>query len=350
MKLNIGQHPWYIKLSSWEYWPWWILYIPVYIQHIVLSIKAKSPFFIYKANPVIDEGFILGDSKFKTQQIVPNEYLPKTIFVNKKDTLNIVLSQLNKLAISFPVILKPDIGFRGFLVHKISNEEQLENTLKNIRVDHIIQEYVDFPVEVGVFYYRFPQNERGSIPSITVKEFLSVTGNGKHTLSELIILNPRAILQLEKLKVKFSSMWNQVVPEGEQILLESIGNHNRGTKFINGNYLYCQNLQDTFDKLNKKMEGFYFGRFDIRTKSIEDLKKGINFKILEVNGVGAEPTHVYDPNYKLINAWKDMLHLWKVIYLIALQNKERGEKFPVFIEARNRWRTFKNYKKLAFRN
>lgn len=346
----LNKYAWYIKLSSWEYWPMWVLYIPVYVQHIWLSIKARNAFFIYKANPAIDEGFILCDSKFKTQQIVPEEYLPKTIFVAKSDTLNIVLNQLNTSSISFPIILKPDIGFRGLLVHKINDKEHLESVLKTISVDHIIQEYVDYPVEVGVFYYRLPQEKKGNIPSITVKEFLSVTGNGKNTLSELIKMKPRAILQLEILQNKFSTLWNEIIPTGKEIVLEAIGNHNRGTKFINGNHLYCQELQDTFDELNKRMDGFYFGRFDIRAKSIEDLKQGKNFKILEVNGVGAEPTHVYDPNYKLIAAWKDMLHLWKVIYKIAMQNKKQGEKFPVFLEARKRWRSFKEYRKVAFEN
>lgn len=346
----LDKYPWYIKLSSWEYWPMWVLYIPVYVQHIWLSLKARSPFFIYKANPAIDEGFILCDSKFKTQQIVPEEYLPKTIFVNKEDSLNIILNKLNEVSISFPIILKPDIGFRGLLVHKINNEGQLETVLKKVRVNHIIQEYVNFSVEVGVFYYRFPNDKKGSIPSITVKEFLSVTGNGKLTLSELINLKPRAILQLEGLKTKFSTLWDEIIPTGKEIILESIGNHNRGTKFINGNHYNCQDLQDTFDKLNERMDGFYFGRFDIRTKSIEDLKQGRSFKIIEVNGVGAEPTHIYDPNYKLLAAWKDMLHLWKVIYKIAMQNKKNGEKFPVFIEARKRWRLFKTYRKIAFEN
>src|SRR5690606_8742856 len=308
----------------------------------------KSLFFFLKVNPAIDDGFILSDSKFKTLQLVPEPYLPKTIFVDKNHTFNNLFESLNEALIYFPVILKPDIGYRGLLVHKINDAKELEKVLKNIKVDYILQEYVDFQLEIGVFYFRLPNNISGSIPSITIKEFLSVTGDGIKILKELIDEQPRAILQRDKLKHNFKELWDKVIPDGEKITLEFIGNHNRGTKFVNGYYLYDKKLLKVFDNLNKNMPGFYFGRFDIRTKSIEDLKNGKNFKILEVNGVGAEPTHVYDPDYKLLRAWRDMLYLWKIKYVIAMQNNQNGEKFPLYPEARKRWRSFKNYKKIAF--
>lgn len=342
------KYHWYIKLTSWEYWPSWILYIPVWIQHFYLAFKAKSLFFFLKTNPAIDDGFILSDSKFKTLQLVPKSYLPKTVFVNKNDTFSDVFKNLNGAFINFPVILKPDIGYRGLLVHKINDVKALEQILKSIKVDYIIQEYVDFQIEIGIFYFRLPNKDSGNIPSITIKEFLSVTGDGNKTLEELVNEKPRAILQREKIKHNFIELWNKVIPNGEKIILELIGNHNRGTKFINGNYLYDEKLLKVFDELNKNMAGFYFGRFDIRAKSIKDLKNGKNFKILEVNGVGAEPTHVYDPDYKLLHAWKDILCLWKTMYVIAMQNKQSGEKFPEYLEARKRWRSFKSYKKIAF--
>lgn len=342
------KHQWYIKLTSWEYWPSWILYIPVWIQHFYLAFKAKSLFFFLKVNPAIVDGFILSDSKFKTLQLVPPPYLPKTIFVDKNDTFHQIFKNLNEAFINFPIILKPDIGYRGLLVHKINNAKELELVVRNIKVDYILQEYVDFQLEIGIFYFRLPNNNSGSIPSITIKEFLSVTGDGIKTLEELVNEKPRAILQREKIKYNFKELWGKVIPHEEKIILEFIGNHNRGTKFINGNYLYDEKLLKVFDELNRSMPGFYFGRFDIRAKSIEDLKNGKNFKILEVNGVGAEPTHVYDPDYKLLHAWKDILCLWRIMYVIAMQNKQSGEKFPVYSEARKRWRLFKSYKKIAF--
>ena len=343
---KIRQHPIYIKSSSWEYWPMQFIYLPVYIQHLWLSLKARHPFFFLVTNPAIDEGFILSDSKQRTLQLVPDRYRPKSFLVNKRDSAALILSKMEENNINFPIILKPDIGFRGLLVHKLDNSNELEAVLGKVTVDHIVQEYIDFPVEIGVFYYRLPNEERGIIPSITIKEFLKVKGDGKHTLAELIEQNPRAILQEEKLKKNFAKQWDTVLKEGEDLVLEHIGNHNRGTKFVNANDLYDEDLQAVFDQLNTQMKGFYFGRFDIRTSSVEDLKQGKNFKILEVNGVGAEPTHVYDPNYKLLVAWKEMLHLWRVIFKIAVINKESGIAYPSISEGKHRWDDYRDYKKV----
>lgn len=337
-----------IKLRNWEYWPMWILYVPVFFQHLWLSVKAKSLFFFLKTNPGIN-GFILSDSKYETLQLVPDNYLPKTFFVNVNPGRDEVVKAIHAEGFQYPLVLKPDIGYRGLLVHKIDNEDELQKKLQRIKVNHIIQEYVDYPVEVGVFYYRYPNQKTGCIPSVTLKDFLTLKGDGIRTVEELVNLNPRAYLQLEKLKVNFASEWDKVLGKEELLLLEAIGNHNRGTKFINGNHLIDADLTRVFDSLCAKMNGFYFGRFDIRTSSIGDLKKGINFKILEVNGVGAEPTHIYDPDYKITKAWADMLYLWKVIYQIAMQNKTLGEDFPKYTEAKKRWDLYKDYKKIAFR-
>ena len=342
----IKKHPLAIKLLSWEYWPMQFLYLPVYVQHLWLSIKARHPFFFLVTNPAIDEGFILSDSKHRTLQLVPEENRPKSFLVKPKSTPDFILELMEVNQINFPIILKPDIGFRGLLVHKLDDKVALGKVLSKITVNHIVQEYIDCPVEVGVFYYRFPNEEKGIIPSITIKEFLKVKGDGKHTLAELVTLNPRAILQEEKLKKNFASQWDTIIEDEEELILEHIGNHNRGTKFVNANYLYDQDLQNVFDKLNEKMQGFYFGRFDIRTTSIEDLKAGKNFKILEVNGVGAEPTHVYDPDYKLIVAWKEMLHLWRIIFKIAIINKRSGIDYPSISEGKHRWDDYRDYKKV----
>lgn len=191
---------------------------------------------------------------------------------------------------------------------------------------------------MGIFYYRLPNAEKGNIPSITCKAFLTVTGDGKRTLAELVACKPRAILQSKRLAKKFPARWHVVIPEGKEMLLEAIGSHNKGTKFINANNLKDDALLQVFDALNKKMKGFYYGRFDIRATSIEDLKAGKNFKILEVNGVGAEPTHIYDPRYKLLKAWKELLFLWRITYRIAMQNRKNGIPFHTYPEGMEKWK------------
>ncbi|KPM32078.1 D-alanine-D-alanine ligase [Croceitalea dokdonensis DOKDO 023] len=341
--LSLKYKPWYIKLFNVEYWPSWFFYIPVWIQHTWLAIKTKNLFFFLSTNPAID-GFILSDSKFKTLQLVPEAYRPKMLFVNTTVSDSELFESMKSANINFPIILKPDIGFRGLKVSKIDNIDMLKAALTDLRVDYIIQEYIEAPLEVGIFYYRYPNEIKGHIPSVTVKAFLKITGDGNHSLAELVYQNPRALLQKDILCKKFSKIWNSVIPKGVVLTLEEIGNHNRGTKFINGNDLVDDALLEVFDNLSHSMKEFYFGRFDIKVASIEALKKEGDYKILEVNGVGGEPTHIYDSNTSVFKAWKDLCFTWRVAAKIAAINFEKGIEKPTYRKARAKWDLYASYK------
>lgn len=340
---SFKNHPFFIKLFHWEYWPMYFLYVPVVIQHLWLSVKAQNPFFFLSANPAIDEGFILSDSKYRTLKLVPENHRPLSIYVAENEKIEVILEKVQENKLSYPLILKPDIGYRGLLVKKLNNKKELITYAQNLRVPHIIQEYINTSFEIGIFYYRLPGSQKGKIPSITIKEFLSVSGNGKNTLAELVFQNPRAILQKEKLKAKFSASWNRIIEKDKKIVLEHIGNHNRGTMFVNGAGLNDENLLNVFEKLNREMKGFYFGRFDIRANSLEDIKKGGDFKILEVNGVGAEPTHIYDPSYKILKAWKELLFLWRIVFKIASLHKKSGIPYVKWSEGVSRFKCYLKY-------
>ncbi|TRZ42797.1 hypothetical protein [Robertkochia solimangrovi] len=335
----------WIKCSSWEYWPMWILYIPVVLQHGWLSVKTRSLFFFLKVNPGIKKGFILSDPKWESFKLVPSEFLPITILLSKGESVAVKLRLFQKSGLDFPVILKPDVGFRGLQVQKVTDLDMLKRQLESgPDIDMLVQEFVALPAEFGVFYYRIPDRESGCIPSLTCKEFLSVTGNGVHTVAALIAGNDRAFLQFDRLQRKMIRLWNSIPEKGEIVPLEPIGNHNRGTKFLNGNDLIDSELLEVFDRLNDRMPGFNFGRFDIRAASFEHLKAG-DFKILEVNGIGAEPTHVYHPGYSLFKAWFDMAKLWRIAAEIAIGHRVNGERFPVYSEAKARYLQYRNYKK-----
>jgi hypothetical protein len=99
-------------------------------------------------------------------------------------------------------------------------------------------------------------------------------------------------------------------------------------------------LSKSFDEISKQIEGFYFGRFDLRCGSIEDLYSG-NIKIVELNGCGAEPAHIYDPEFKLFNAVGVLLTHWRQIFEIARENHKRGVPFASFKEGLFFYKRFK---------
>ncbi len=87
-----------------------------------------------------------------------------------------------------------------------------------------------------------------------------------------------------------------------------------------------EKLLKVFDDISHYTKHFYYGRYDIKCASIEDLKEGKNFSILEYNGCGAEPHHAYGNGHTLFEAYGIFLHHWKVLYKIASYNHKHG--FP----------------------
>ncbi len=320
----------FVKLFNYEYWPFWLFFLPLVPWWIYLAIRARSLTYFTAANPGIEHGGVFGESKIDILNKIDPSYLPATEFFQKSSTPIEVITRMGILNLEFPVILKPNIGERGNEVEKINNQAELEHYLSKNDEDFIVQEYVDYDLELGILYYCFPNNGKTGITSIVKKEFLGITGDGKSTIRELIEQSDRARLQLENLSEKFSM--NQVLKKEEYLNLEPIGNHCRGTKFLSGMDLLNDQLVKIFDDIAGKIEGFNFGRFDLKVKSVEDLMKGENIKILELNGVTSEPAHIYDPKWTLLRAYKDTASNMQVMMKVSKANMKAGVKITPFFK------------------
>lgn len=285
-------------------------------------------------------GGMLGESKYDVLKMIPDQYKPKTVFVGYPSTTEKVVDLLHQHQIQLPVIFKPDLGERGFMVKRIFNELDIEAYLKKIKVDFLIQELVDLPVECGVFYSRLPDEENGKVTSVVIKEMLSVTGNGTATLGELILDKPRAKLQWPALKESHADRINRIIPKNEEVELNAIGNHCLGTKFLSGEHLINEKLSQTFDAISKQINGFYFGRYDLRCASVNDLYLG-NVKIMELNGCGAEPAHIYHPGFPLWRALRILRNHWSTMFKISVQNHKRGVPYVSFQEGKRIYQKFK---------
>jgi hypothetical protein len=330
----------YIRLTSWEYWPFGIIQLPLFFYYPWLSLKAGSLTFFASSNPGITMGGMFGESKFDVLKLIPARLIPKSFLVKQPATTDQIIGILKHEGFHLPVIFKPDIGERGYLVRRIVDTDDIAEYLRTMKHDFIIQELVEMPFEFGVFYKRLPDTTAGIVTSIVMKEMLSVTGNGRSSLKELILAQDRARLQWPVLQKQFASRLDEIVPPGAQIEIVSIGNHCLGTKFLNGNHLITTELSSSFDTISKDIDGFFFGRFDLRCNSIEDLQKG-RVKILELNGCGAEPAHIYDPGFSLSDAILTLIDHWSSIYEVAMQNKRRGYPFP---SLRDGLRFYKDFK------
>jgi len=331
------------RLTQWEYWPFSVLYFPVYFYYIWLAIKRGSLFFFTASNPKIDFGGMFGEKKSEIYDIIPEEFIPKTVLVSSGDGTS-AFQQASEMG--YPLIAKPNIGERGIWVKRIENEDQLEKYVCDCPVDFLLQELVDFTIELGVFYVRFPNEVQGRVTSIVRKNFLKVLGDGRHTINQLLKKNERALLTAD-LESEFLSKNGEEVPEmGEEVLIEPIGNHCRGTQFLSDNQQISEKLNAAFDRLARQIPDFYFGRFDLRCASYEDLIQLKNFKILELNGAGAEPGHIYQPGYSLLQAYKDILWHLATLSKISAENKQRGIPYWTFKKGYQKWKAHKRYNRL----
>lgn len=262
------------------------------------------------------------ESKKEVYDLIPFEYYPATLLFKTSSSTQEILALIKQRNLKYPLIGKPDIGMKGMMVKKLENEKELLSYAENSKVDFLIQEFVPFKNEIGIFYYRYPNEERGHISGIVRKELLTVTGDGISTVEQLLLKNKRAVLQLPTLRIKEKEKMNIILQKEEELIIVPYGNHVRGAKFLDDSSLIDEELTNTIDSICKKVNGFYFGRLDIRYKDWEELKRGKNFSIIELNGSGSEPTHIYDPRHSVFWAWGEIAKHWKILYRVSKLNHQ----------------------------
>ena len=318
------------KLMNWERWNFYVLYLPVSPVWLWYCLRSGSCWFFSSSNPTITFGGFEGEGKKEMYDQLPPHLIPRTIYIMHDWLVDEVKKKITEAGFTFPFIVKPDVGMKGILFRKIENEEQLVKYHERIPVEYIIQDLVELPIEVSVFYYRHPTQLKGTVSGFIDKELLHVKGDGQSTLKELVENHHGAKHRMEEMEHRHGHRFDRIIPAGEIFYLSYAGNHNRGAHFTNLHNEINENLHKVFDELSHYTDKFYYGRYDIKTTSIEDLKQGKNFLILEFNGCGAEPNHIYDCNMKIGKAYSVILHHWKMLYQISSYNHKNGVPYWSF--------------------
>ncbi len=345
---RILHRPFFIKLFNWEYWSFTTVYLCIYPVWFLLCLRARSLFFFSASNPSIKNGGFLCESKKDIITIIPPEYHPPTVFFSIPANGNMVLRDLQRAGLRFPLIGKPNIGGRGRGVKVLRDEQDVIDYTRKAYLDFHIQEFVPWKNEAGIFYVRYPDQPNGVITGIVGKEFLSVNGDGKHSILQLLQQSKRALMYLGSLQKIHGNGLNRVLAEGEKLIVSPFGNHARGSKFVDDSHLADEQLNSVVDRICKLIPEFYFGRLDIRFDTWEALKEGRNFSIIEVNGAGAEPTHIYDPKHSIFFAWKEIIRHWIILCKISRMNHKKGHRYLSFREGVAMFKEDKEWsKKLA---
>ena len=314
------RHRFWIRLTHWEFWPTWVVYLPVLCCYPFWALRARSLFFYANVNPGMTMGGLYGASKKEALDAIPATHKPTTLSFEPRSDVRDVMVRMKKCGVSFPVVVKPDQGERGKGIEVVHNEGQLKAAVASHPTPFLVQPYLDLPFEAGVFYVRLPHEPRGRVTSLVVKGFLQVTGNGQDSLETLALQNMRAALIWEPLKKTIPTP-HRILDAGEVVTLEAIGNHSRGTAFLDGNHLINDAVEAEAEHLARSLPGFYYGRFDLRAPSEEAFQAGEGWQLLEVNGASAEPAHIYQEGASLLAGVKSLVQHWSWACDISRQNR-----------------------------
>jgi len=313
----------------WEFWPPYILYIPVVVYFLCLSARYRSLTLFTAANPGIPDGGFIDQSKSQIFDRLRSygEFIARYHLVpgnsSPADRINAASAFLQDVDATFPIVLKPDTGSRAAGSTIIKSQKELETYIADNKKDFILQEYVD-GYEYDVLYYRYPDQKAGHIFSIIEKRPLTLTGDGKCTLEELILKDDRAV-RLARLHMQKNQDGLFQIPEyGEKISLADVGVRRHAALFYNHRDVGTSELEAVIDKISKSFMGFYFGRYAVRTPSRKDFVKGKNFKVVDFTGATAEAAHICSSGKNLWHAYRSVMQQLKIAYKIGAINRDRG--------------------------
>lgn len=331
-----------------EFWPGWLFYLPVWVWIAWLTIRHRGLRLPLISNPLLPAGGLVGEQKTRVLDSVgpgARAYVAPYISFTRsgasaEDDAVVALDRLRSAGLALPIVAKPDLGCRGAGVRPIRAREDLVTYLVGFPRDEtlLLQTLVDVRGEAGVFYVRKPGEARGKIISLTLKYFPHVRGDGRSTLRELILADPRAGVLSHLYLPRHTERLDEVLRDGEFYRLAFAGSHSRGAIFRNGNAFITSAMEARFDALTAEIPEFWFGRFDIRFANFSDVQRGEGFRIVEINGAGAEATHIWDSRTRLWEAYRTLFHQFALLWEIGARNHRRGfrpEPFRTFIA---RWR------------
>lgn len=344
----IGDGP---PLSRFEFWPMWRFYAAVWAWILLLAFRYRGLRLPLIANPLFPGGGLVGESKAEVLDQIGGAarcFVAPYIRFERSgcpagEEAEEALTRLGAARLKLPVVAKPDLGCRGAGVRPIHTRDDLVRYLGEFPPGEslLLQQLVDVEGEAGVFYVRLPGEPRGRIFSLTLKYFPHVIGDGRRTLRQLILADPRAgqvpYLYLPRHQDRLAS----VPSPGEPVRLAFAGSHSRGAIFRDGTHLVTEALRERFDAIAAAIPEFWFGRFDIRFSDFEELRQGRGLTIVECNGAGAEATHIWDARTRLRDAYRTLFRQYALLFRIGAINRRRGfrpESWRAFLARRRRER------------
>ena len=335
-------------VSFFEFWPLWLMYVPVALQWLALAIRNRSLFLPFIANPKLPvSGFVgVGKSEILAQATgrCAEKILPRICHTIDTTPHDGQADEVARVAadkdIHFPFVCKPDLGCRGSGVKLIANRQQLSAYLESYPNDTgiIVQRLATWEPEAGVFYVRMPGAASGKIVSLALKYSPYVIGDGISTLEKLISQDSRASRLQHLYLNRHRANLDKVIDRGEKYRLVFSISHCRGAIFRDGSKFISEELTNQINHIMSDLPEFYYGRLDIKFPDTDSLMQGKSLEIVEINAASSESLHIWDRDAALRDAVKTLLWQYRTLFRIGRINRNRGFVPPTIREFLSRWR------------
>lgn len=341
--------------SFFEFWPTKLMYTPVAIQWLLLSIKHRSITLPLLANPKLTLSGMVGVGKSELFQQATGFCQESILSWIKLNTNNSSadkqalqwIKKANEHGLSLPFVCKPDIGCRGSGVKLIHDQTELQEIIASYPEGTalILQKLASYEPEAGIFYVKMPNQSKGEVVSLTLKSSPMVIGDGLSTLKQLLQQDPRACNLLHMYQDRHQAIWNKVLEKNKKLNLIFAASHCHGAVFLDARDQITKELTDSINRMMDGLPEFYYGRLDVKFANLEELKKGKTIEIIEINGASAESIHIWDKRSKFIDAIKTLLWQYKVLFKLGAHHKLQGAKPPGIKKLYKYWRKEKNLAK-----
>jgi hypothetical protein len=319
-------------IIDWRSWPTVVLYFPAIIYSFLYGVFSGSGVFLFAlVNPKIPLGGFAGESKYDLMILLDKEVRPNTILIDKTCNSIQMLKQFKETGLSFPVVAKPNSHEGGFLVCKMNNEQELKSYHKSYAMDYLIQEYLEEPHEYSILFHKLDGHIE--LTSLTEKQPLSITGDGKSTIRQLLWRNPNVRSIISSVLAELSEV-EHILEVDETFNVDFRANVDCGATILDRREFMDEELRQSVSKIMKPYPHFFYGRLDIKSKTLKDVITG-NFKVMEVNGIKGEALHIYDRKFTIWQAYKEIFKHWSIILKLAKQNLEKGFKCPSIVQSIN---------------
>ncbi|MEO8135986.1 MAG: hypothetical protein ABI831_18670 [Betaproteobacteria bacterium] len=312
------------RIGRLERLPKWLNLLPIVAQWIWLSLRYRSITLPSCCNPAITSGGMVGEGKLEYFKIMGPRAMRATAttvsaVADGIESIDAVEMAMKRAGLAYPIVVKPDLGWCGFGVRRIDDRfgliKYLDAYPRGERI--VVQQWMDEACEAGVFYMRHPGQQAGQVIGMLLRHFPRVTGDGVHSIAELIAADARASRLGRDGASEPCCDATRIPKIGQAVRIAVVASTRVGGMYEDGTALVTTALCQAFDAICHDMKDFHVGRFDVKFKSLASLCAGTGFTIIEVNGAGSEAVHAWDPSLTLRQAYRIIFDKQRRLFAIG---------------------------------